>query len=92
MMKFWAMAALILFGSIVGSAQSAIKPCGDLKDEIAKELDAKGVTNYSLTIVDKGKEAEGKIVGSCEGGTKNIVYSKTTSESQPAPADKQKAK
>ena len=41
----------------------------------------KGVTNYSLTIVDTGKEADNKIVGSCGSGTKSIVYQKT----KPAP-------
>jgi len=27
--------------------------------------------------VSKDKDAEGKVVGSCEGGTKKIVYTKT---------------
>ena len=60
------------------------KPCEDLKSEIAKKLDAKGVTSYSLDIVDQGKEADanGKVVGSCDGGTKSIVYSKTKLEAK----------
>ncbi|NER61035.1 DUF1161 domain-containing protein, partial [Pseudomonas sp. MAFF212428] len=37
-------------------------------------LDAKGVSGYSLEIVDKGAATDGKVVGSCEGGTKEIVY------------------
>ena len=31
---------------------------------------------YSLEIVDKDKDAEGKAVGTCEGGTKKIMYKK----------------
>jgi len=54
-----------------------------LKDEIAKKMDASGVKSYSLDIVpaEKVKDGEGKVVGSCDGGTKKIVYSKTTTSS-----------
>lgn len=82
-----AVAGLFLI-PLLASAQSAIKPCDDLKAEIAKKLDAKGVVGYSLTIVDKGKEADGKIVGSCDGGTRSIVYERAA----PAPQPTAKAK
>ena len=39
----------------------------------AAKLDAKGVTGYKLEIVKKGEPA-GKVIGSCEAGTKEIVY------------------
>jgi hypothetical protein len=59
------------------------KACEDLKSEIAAKLDAKGVKGYSLDIVDKDKDVtDGKAVGTCEGGTKKIVYRKGA-----APAD-----
>jgi hypothetical protein len=57
-------------------AQTA-NPCEELKDEI----DAKGVKGYTLDIVAKDKDAEGKVVGTCEGGTKKIIYTRP-----PAPA------
>src|SRR6266849_5505501 len=60
----------------------AAKPCEELKDEITKKLDAKGVKGYTLDIVAKDKDAEGKIVGTCDGGTKKILYNRT-----PAPAE-----
>ena len=50
------------------------KSCEELKAEIAAKLDAKGVSGYSLEIVDKGTAAGGKIVGTCEKGAKEIVY------------------
>jgi len=61
----------------------AAKPCEELKDEIAKKMDASGVKSYSLDIIptEKVKDGEGKVVGSCDGGTKKIVYSKTTTSS-----------
>ncbi len=57
-------------------AQAAGKPCEELKTEIAAKLDAKGVTGYTLDIVAKDKDAEGSVVGTCEGGSKKIVYSR----------------
>ncbi|HTW59902.1 MAG TPA: DUF1161 domain-containing protein [Terriglobales bacterium] len=88
-MKTWTVAAALLFVCTYGFAQTERKPCEDLKAEIAKKLDAKGVTGYSLDIVDKGKEGDGKVVGSCDGGTKSIVYSRTAA-AQAAPADAKK--
>ena len=60
--------------SIAGTALAAGKPCEELKAEIAAKLDAKGIANYSLEIVDKGAAAGGKVVGSCDKGSKVIVY------------------
>jgi hypothetical protein len=93
-MKTWTVAAALLFVGTYGVAQTAEtapvrKPCEDLKVEIAKKLDAKNVTGYSLDVVDKGKEGDGKVVGTCDGGTKSIVYSKSTT-SHAAPSDAKK--
>ncbi|SDY55765.1 DUF1161 domain-containing protein [Pseudomonas sp. NFIX28] len=71
-MKNWVMALALL--SVAGTAFAAGKPCEELKSEIAAKLDAKGVSGYSLEIVDKGSATDGKVVGTCEGGTKEIVY------------------
>ncbi|MFP3516243.1 DUF1161 domain-containing protein [Pseudomonas sp. SIMBA_077] len=60
--------------SLAGTAFAAGKPCDELKSEIAAKIDANGVPHYTLEIVDKGANADGEVVGSCEGGTKDIVY------------------
>ncbi|MBC3372988.1 DUF1161 domain-containing protein [Pseudomonas sp. SWRI92] len=60
--------------SLASGAFAAGKPCEELKGEIAAKLDAKGVSGYSLEIVDKGAAADAKVVGTCEGGAKEIVY------------------
>jgi hypothetical protein len=75
-MKVWITLAALLFVSACSYAQVA-KPCEELKSEIATKLDAKGVKSYSLEIVPKDQDMEGKVVGSCEGGTKKIVYRRT---------------
>jgi hypothetical protein len=78
--------AVLLFASVSAYAL-APKPCEELKAEIAKKLDANNVKVYSLEIVDKDKEVEGKVVGSCEAGTKKIVYRKTSTAPQSPAAD-----
>jgi len=54
----------------------AAKPCEELKSEIAAKLDAKGVKGYTLEVVAKDGAGDQKVVGSCEGGSKQIVYKK----------------
>ncbi|AZD13008.1 DUF1161 domain-containing protein [Pseudomonas chlororaphis] len=71
-MKKLVMALALL--SVAGTALAAGKPCEELKSEIAAKIDAKGVSGYSLEIVEKGSATDGKVVGTCEGGTKEIVY------------------
>ena len=86
-MKTWTLAAALLFVSTCGFSQTADtaatarKSCDDLKAEITKKLDAKNVVGYSLDVVDKGKEGDGKVVGGCDGGTKSIVYSRGAASS-----------
>ncbi|KMM84794.1 Protein of unknown function [Pseudomonas taetrolens] len=60
--------------SLAGTAFAAGKPCEELKSEIAAKIEAKGASHYSLEVVDKGTATDGKVVGSCEAGTKEIVY------------------
>lgn len=88
-MKLHLAVAGVLLIPFVASAQNAPKPCDDLKSEIAKKLDARGVTGYALTIADKGKEPDGKIVGSCGGGKQSVVYQHANPVPHPKP-DKDK--
>jgi hypothetical protein len=71
-------AALVLCLTVT-PAFSQQKPCEELKSEIAKKLEAKGVTNYQLDIVATDDVKDQKVVGSCEGGTKKITYKRGTS-------------
>jgi Protein of unknown function (DUF1161) len=83
-MKAWLTLAAVLLVPACSYAQGP-KPCEELKSEIATKLDAKGVKSYTLDIVPKDQDAEGKVVGSCEGGTKKIMYRKTAAAAE-APA------
>ncbi|UVE17854.1 DUF1161 domain-containing protein [Pseudomonas sp. LS44] len=60
--------------SALASSAFAAKPCEELKAEIDAKLKAKGVASYTLEIVDKGSVTDKQVVGTCDGGTKEIVY------------------
>ena len=80
--------ATIMFLVLMGTSYAlASKPCEELKGEIAKKLDDKGVKGYTLEIVPKDTDAE-KVVGTCDGGAKKIVYSRGAVESADKPAAK----
>ena len=70
-------ALLIVMPLLQGVSFAQRKACEELKTEIAAKLDAKGVKNYTLTIVAAGEVKEtDKVVGSCDGNTKRIVYTR----------------
>jgi len=69
-------------------AHAQAKSCDDLKAEIAKKIEANGVKSYSLDVVDKDAQADGKVVGTCGGGTKKIVYGKAVPSADAPAAEK----
>jgi hypothetical protein len=74
-MKRALLALLIVLPLSQGVTFAQRKACEDLKMEIAAKLDAKGVKNYTLTIVAAGEVKDtDKVVGSCDGGTNRIIY------------------
>ena len=69
-------AAVVVGMTFSGSALAQKKDCGELKSEIEAKIKKNGVDKFSLDVVEADKQAEGKVVGTCEGGTKKIVYKK----------------
>jgi len=61
---------------LASSPALARKSCDELKGEIDAKIKAKGVTSYTLEVVT-GEVKDGKVVGSCDGGTKKIVYKRS---------------
>jgi uncharacterized protein DUF1161 len=67
--------ALVVLGMAgAASAQSMRKPCEELKAEIDAKIKKNGVEKYTLDVVDADAQADGKVVGTCDGNTKKIVY------------------
>jgi hypothetical protein len=76
MMKPWRILLALCLMSLSTFGQ-APRSCDELKSDIAKKLDAKQVKQYTLEIVPKHQQTDAKVVGSCEAGTKKIVYRKS---------------
>jgi hypothetical protein len=70
--------ALAIIGCmLVTSALAAPKPCEELKAEIEAKIQASGVPSYTLEIVKNDEvHDQNMVVGSCENGTKKIIYQK----------------
>lgn len=51
-------------------------PCDQVKAEIAKKIDAKGVKAYTLDAIAAADVKDQKVVGVCEGGKMKIVYAR----------------
>lgn len=62
--------------SLAGAALAAPLPCADLQAQIEAKLEAKGVKSYSLEVVATGSSTDKQVVGSCEAGSKEIVYTR----------------
>ena len=69
-------AAVVLGFGLTGTAWAQKKDCNELKGEIEAKIKKNGVDKFNLDVVDASAQAEGKVVGTCEGGAKKIVYKK----------------
>ena len=67
-------AAVVLGLGLASPAWAQRKDCGELKGEIEAKIKKNGVDKFTLDIVEKDAQADGKTVGTCDGGTKKIVY------------------
>jgi hypothetical protein len=87
--------------ALLGAAAPAwALSCEDLRAEVASRIRSKGVSSFSIDIVDASSRSGGRVVGSCERGAKKLVYSVgasasasgSASGSAPAPADSKAGK
>lgn len=73
-----ALIAIVALLLIATPALAQRKACEELKAEIDAKIKANGVKMFTLDIVpnEQVKEGAGNVVGSCDGGTKKIVYTR----------------
>lgn len=82
-MKWYRAVAIVVLAPVCVSAEVR-RPCETVKAEITKKIEANKVSSYWLEIVDKGKQKDGAVVGSCDGGTRLIVYHRGAAPEQSA--------
>ncbi len=66
--------AMLIMLTLAAAPAMAMKPCEELKAEIAAKIEVNGVKTYTLEIVPIDATVDGKVVGTCDGHTKKIVY------------------
>jgi hypothetical protein len=66
---------------------AALDNCEPMRERIEANIAGKGVTGFSVTVVDGGANAPGEQVGTCGNGTRKIMYLKgdgaTSAAAQP---------
>ena len=67
---------VLLLACLAVSTSAFATPCEEVKSQIAAKLDAKHVSDYTLDVVPADQAGDAKVIGTCEGGTKKIVYTK----------------
>jgi len=66
--------------------------CDDLKAKIETKFQTKGVKNYTLEAVDKKADDGGaKVLGTCDGNTKKMLYKRGAAAAAEAKAEAPKA-
>ena len=68
--------------ALATSVIAAPKDCEELRKEIETKIQAKAIPSYTLEIIteEEAKQHDSAmIVGSCENGTKRIIYQKNDS-------------
>jgi hypothetical protein len=65
---------LVTLVLLLAAPAYAAKSCEELRSEIDAKLKEKKVEGYTLEIVANDDVKDQTVVGSCEGGTKKIVY------------------
>ena len=76
--------------ALSGSAAAQALSCEDLRSKVAAKIRSNGVTVFAIEIIESTSRPQGQVVGSCERGTKQLVYlpgsSRTASPSEPGRA------
>ncbi|VTU14249.1 hypothetical protein SRS16CHR_00998 [Variovorax sp. SRS16] len=70
---------IVMVALLLAGAASRASTCEDISAQIDAKIKASGVVGYTLATVDAGAQVAGKVVGSCDLGTRKIVYARSDS-------------
>lgn len=73
-MKQLMLASSLILMSVTSWA--AVTSCDEIKGKIETKLAGKGVAHYTLQVVEKDVETSDRVVATCEGGSKKIIYTR----------------
>lgn len=75
--------AVLALITVIASASAHATPCDQVQAGIDARIKANGVKSYTLDVVPVSEIKDQKVVGSCEGGSKKIVYTRTPAPAKP---------
>ena len=86
--RFAMLSAALALAGAAGTAHAA-EDCEALRTRIESKIVAAGVARFTVTVVGANASANGQVVGTCELGSRKVVYLKdagTGPGPDPAPA------
>ena len=78
------LAAVLVSITMIASASAHATSCDQVQAGIDAKIKARGVQSDTLDVVPAAEVKDQKVVGSCEGGSKKIVYARTPAVAKPA--------
>ena len=67
-------ASLVLVSVLALPAAAEGLSCETLREQIGAKIRAGGVSQFTLVVAEQAAKVEGRVVGSCERGSRKIVY------------------
>ena len=83
------LALALLLASSLGLAQQ--NNCGAIRAQIEAKIRSSGVSTFTVQVVDAEAKLPGKVVGTCDLGSKKIVYNSSTVAASASTPSKAKA-
>ena len=80
-MKKFILLSGVSLSLLAASGIAAGVTCEELKNQVVKKIEGKGVKNYELEVVPKNTKSSDRVVGSCDKGSQVILYRKTKTAS-----------
>ena len=70
-----AISTIATLAALTAAMPAAAKvSCEDVSAQIEAKIKAKGVKDFTLTVIPKDETTDLRVVGTCDGGAKKIVY------------------
>lgn len=72
---------MVAAATLVFAGSAPAVSCEELRSSVEAKILGKGVKNFSVTIVEADTATLGQVVGSCELGSKKLVYAQRSHQS-----------
>lgn len=84
------LAAIAAIAALLPAAPCLAVGCDELRAEVEAKIRAAGVSQFSVTVAAAAASAPGQVVGSCDNGSRKLLYqrpgSRPTDTAAPAPS------